>query len=301
MRVPEVARTGRGVPVAAYAVEQTVRMATASRMLAAGIAVTVAVTLVGCTPMAERRLEDRLRVAADDAARDAGFISQDSGLGDPSDAIGAYARRIVDELERTGVAPGQNSGWFEGSPDSATALRLVGIEPFADAEWGDPVGALLLASRLDIVSEQTERDFCLRIEFDRWGASSSARAVGCPDPLTTVTPPADARPVIPDGAEEIVLAALAGAGDASAAEATAELTERLAPLTGGIALAEVQVVRDGDRIGFAMSDVDDCLLVRADDRGIESLHPPRVRIQPGELGCFASTALLPDEAFRAPH
>ncbi len=270
-------------------------------LLAAATAALLALTLAGCTSGGERRLEEQLRSNADEAARDAGFISQQPGLDDPVDAIGAYARSISDDLDRTGVSPQGDSGWIPGSPDSASRLRLVGIEPFADAAWEDPVGALVLASRLDVVSEQVERDFCVRVEFDRWGASSPAHGVECPDPLSTVELPSDERPVVPDEAEELAIAALAAAGDASAAALAADLTAQLAPLTGGVALAEVQVVRDGDRIGLAMSGVDDCLLVRADDRGVESLHPPRVLLQPGELGCRADTALLPDESFRAPH
>jgi len=270
-------------------------------VLTAATAAAIAVSLAGCSSSGAGRLEAALRDDAATAARAAGFISQEQGLTDPADATNAYARRIASPLARTGVWAQSDSGWIPGNPDWTESLRLVAIEPFADAEWDEPVGALTLASRLHIVSEGREDDYCVRVEFDRWGVSGDPEGVACPDPLTTLTAPADTRPIIPDGAEELAIAALTDAGDATASEIAERLTAALGPLTGGVALAQVQVVRDGDRIGLAMSDVRGCLLVRADDEGVERLSVPAVLLQPGELGCRADTALLPDESFRPPH
>ncbi|GAA1958195.1 hypothetical protein [Agromyces allii] len=261
--------------------------------------------LTGCAPPAERRLHDRLAAQAAEVADEAGFVSQSSGLAQPSDALNEYARRIVLLLGDTGIEPQPRSGWNEGSPDQATPLRLVAIEPNEDAAWEDPVGGLVLASRLVLVSEQGSpvTEYCVRVEFDRWGfGERTAQAVDCPADPVVLTPPADPRPVIPEGAEQVVLEVLDGAGlDESAEQLAAEIDARLLAEPGGPPVAEPQVVREGSRIGFSMSDANDCLLIRAEGGVSEALAVPEVLLLPGEYGCRAETALLPDESFRSPH
>jgi len=268
-----------------------------------GIVVGLAVALAGCAASAGSA-EPELIEQAETLARDVGFVSQSVGLERPEDATAAYARRAVQYLATTGVPDrGATSDWGP-APDQATPFRLVAIEPEPDAAWEAPVGAIVLASRITdaSASDDRERDFCVRLRFDRWGVvDGGIEETSCPDPLVEVEPPADERPVIPDAAEAVAIEVLTGAGDASAAELAASVTARLEGETDGRALAEVDVQRDGDRIGLSMRDADDCLLVRSADGVVERLHVSDVLLQDGELGCRAETAMMADDEFPTTH
>ncbi|SIO00695.1 hypothetical protein [Agromyces cerinus] len=273
-------------------------------LLVGACAVVVSFAACSSLPAERGRLERQLDEQAFAAAGEAGFISQSSGLEAPADGIAEYARRIGFQLPGTGVEPEQGSGWQSGSRDHADPFLLVGIEPYDDASWQEPVGALVLGSRLTEASVDgaPQRDYCVRLEFDRWGlVDGGASPVDCPSPLAAVVPPADARAVIPEQAESVAIAVLAASADASAEEIAAAIAAQLPQAPDGPPIAEVQVAREGDRIGLAMRDAHDCLLVRSEDGVVERLYVPDILLQPGELGCSGETALLPDEAFRSPH
>ncbi|KRC61460.1 hypothetical protein ASE14_11375 [Agromyces sp. Root81] len=277
-----------------------------SRLIVVAGAIAAVVAFAACSsPPAERgRLEQQLDEQAVSAAGDAGFISQSTGLEAPADGIAEYARRIGSHLSGTGVEPEQGSGWMPGSPDHADPFVLVGIEPYDDSSWQEPVGALVLGSRLTEASVEgaPQRDYCVRLEFDRWGfVDGGATTVDCPGPLVAVAPPADARAVIPEQAESVAIAVLAASADAPADEIAAAIAAQLPQAADGPPIAEVQVTRDGDRVGLAMRDAHDCLLVRSANGVAERLYVPDILLQPGELGCTAETALMPDEAFASPH
>ncbi|QEO14605.1 hypothetical protein FLP10_09380 [Agromyces intestinalis] len=266
-----------------------------SRVVAVCIALAATASLAGCASPGQQRLERAIEEQVAAAADGAGFVSQSPGLNAPADAIGAYARNIQDELIGTGVQPKGDSGWIPGSPDHAEPLRLVAIEPNDDASRDDPVGALVLASRLTVVSDHDRPpyDHCVRVEFDRWGwIEGSVRGTACPDPLTEIVPPPDLRPIVPDSAEAVAIAVLASAADASADELAATIAAQLPPEPDGPPVAEVRVLREGDRVGLAMGDARDCLLVRAEDGAAERVHVQKIQLQPGELGCRPETALL---------
>jgi hypothetical protein len=278
-----------------------------SRLVFAVGACAAVIALAACSsssPAGAARLERLLDEQAAEAAHDAGFISQSLGLEAPADGIAEYARRITFHLSDTGVQPRQGSGFDTGSNDHADPFQLVGIEPEADAAWQEPVGALVLGSRLSVASdgEAQQREYCVRVEFDRWGpVEGGIASVDCPAPLVAVEPPADLRAVIPEGAEAVAIAALAASADLTADEIAAAVAAQLPQAADGPPVAQVQVARDGERVGLAMQDADDCLLVRSVRGAAERLYPPEVLLLPGELGCTAETALLPDESFRAPH
>ncbi|GAA1526850.1 hypothetical protein BJ978_001101 [Agromyces terreus] len=285
--------------------------------------IVVLIGLTGCADAAstDDRLDRGLRADAADIAREIAGIAGESGLDDPADAIQEYARRALPLLADTGVPEELDEMLDPGSPDYASALRLVGIEASGTESWQEPVGALVLASRTHRFSddEETTGELCLRVELDRWGPTAGwdddgaiARVVDCATPSPeTVVPEADSRPIIvvPDNAEAVATDVLANAGGASdaadgpTAEAiAAEITARLEAPTGEREVAaQVQVARDGDRIGLAMGTPDDCLLLRADGGRVERLHVSSVQLQPGELGCSASTALASDDALAPPH
>ncbi|WP_127794949.1 hypothetical protein [Agromyces sp. LHK192] len=283
----------------------------------AGVAIAL-VGLGGCAAIAgaggDGRLDRGLQADAAQVARDISGIAQEVGLHDPVDAIQEYARRAVPLLADTGVSAEPDGMLDPGSPDYATALRLVGVEASDAEQWDEPVGALVLASTTHRFADGDERtaERCLRIDLTRWGPTAGwdddagiARPVDCPEPLETVTPAPDTRPIIvvPANAEAVATEVLAGAeADAPAPALAAEITSRLDQPTGEREVtAEVLVERDGDRIGLAMGTPDDCLLLRAHDGTVERLHVSSVQLEPGELGCQASTALASDEALRPPH
>ena len=273
-------------------------------VLAGAFATVVTFTACSSPTAGHGRLERMLDEQAISAAGDAGFISQSVGLEAPADGIAEYARRIGFGLSSTGVEPSQGSGWSPGSSDHADPLVLVGIEPHDDASWQEPVGALVLGSRLTEASVEgsPQRDYCVRLEFDRWGlVDGGATTVDCPSPLVAVDPPTDARAVIPEQAESVAIAVLEASADAPADEIAEAITAQLPQAPDGPPVAEVQVARDGARVGLAMRDAHDCLLVRSENGIAERLYVPDILLQPGELGCSAETALMPDEAFASPH
>lgn len=297
------------MPRQACTLQQDGDMRASKHVIIGGIAAALVVALAGCTAGVGATdgagaAEPELLEQAAALAQDVGFVSQSIGLERPEDAIAAYARRATQELPATGVPDRGNTSDWGPVPDTATPFRLVAIEPESDAAWEEPVGALVLASRITEVSanDDPEHDFCVRLRFDRWGViDGGVEKTSCPDPLVEVEPPADERPVVPEAAEAVAIEVLTGAGDASADELEASITARLAGETDGRALAPVEVLRDGDRLGLAMRDADDCLLVRSADGVVERLHVSDVLLQDGELGCGADTALLADDQFPTTH
>lgn len=275
-------------------------------VMVGAVAAAVVVTLAGCTspPHGRAGLVRAVDEQAVAAAGEAGFIAQSIGLESPGEGIAEYARRIQYHLDGTGVVSQQGSGWLQPSRDHADPLVLVGIEPHDDASWQEPVGALVLGTRLGVESSGgvAEDTYCVRLEFDRWGFVDGGRsAVDCPSPLVAVEPPPDSRPVIPEEAESIAIAVLAASVDAPADEIAAAIEAQLPVDPDGPDNAAVMVAREGDRVGVAMRDHRDCLLLRSEHGAAETLYVPEILLQPGELGCTAETALLPDESFRSPH
>lgn len=259
------------------------------------IALAALFALAGCASppgaaAGDDELHDTARAQAADLAR---------GLyRGPTDTIDDYAR------------------WADAKT-SAGDVEVIGFEPYADAVHGEPFGLLRFRSSVDRGQNAEPYVACFETEFDFWGVATEefgdwdddgavARDVPCPADAARIEPPVDTRPVkvVPDGTEALVVEVLTAAPpEATAAQLVAAVTERMPVPTGDREEAfppDVAVV-DGE-IGFAMGDADDCLLVkRASDGAVTVLHVPRVRLQPGELGCTTSTALAPAENLRSPH
>lgn len=216
----------------------------------------------------------------------------------PTDTIDDYAR------------------WANERLDGSTSLELIGYEAYPDAVHGEPFGVLQV--RVTMPRPHAEPYVaCFDSEFDYWGVATEeadqwgiddavARPNSCPADAHAVEPPVDTRPVpvVPDGTEEIVVGVLSRAGAEPSPEGIlTEVRDRMPQPTGDreVAFEPSTVIADG-QIGFAMGDVDDCLLVvRRATGDVEVLHVPRVLLQPGELGCRAETALLAPEQLRSPH
>ncbi|MWB99163.1 hypothetical protein [Agromyces seonyuensis] len=284
--------------------------------IGAAVAVGAVLVLVGCAAPGGAELnpaELAVRGQAADIAREIAGIADQSGLEDPSDALQEYARRAVPELVGTGAGPMSSGDPRMPSPVEAGGLRLVAIEPAEDAGWNDPVGSLVLATDIRVLSSEAgeERTRCFRLELDRWGPAAGwdetaaiAADTECPDELVSVEPEPDVRAIIvvPENAEAVATAVLAGAGEETAAELEQAVAAQLAVPTGEREIAAaVHVEREGERIGLAMGDADDCLLLRAESGTVDRLHLAPEQLQPGELGCASSTALLDDDALAPPH
>lgn len=216
----------------------------------------------------------------------------------PADTIDDYARWADEELA------------------TYPSLELIGFEGYPGAVHGEPFGALQV--RVTMLSGSGDPDTaCFESEFDFWGVATGefgqwddddavAHPIDCPADAQPVEAPVDTRPVpvVPDGTEAVVVEALRGAGPGATPEGiVAAVKARMPQPTGDreVAFDPSVLIRD-NQIGFAMGDVDDCLLVARRASGeVEVLHVPRVLLQPGELGCRADTALRPVDQLRAPH
>jgi hypothetical protein len=100
-----------------------------------------------------------------------------------------------------------------------------------------------------------------------------------------------------------VLAQIAAEAETpSTGEIAARIVALLTPPTSALqALAQPDVVVDSGRIGVALQDSDECLLVKLADDTVTDVYPPAVLLQPGELGCSAATAIAADDQLQSPH
>lgn len=153
----------------------------------------------------------------------------------------------------------------------------------------------------DQPEEQDPGPYCFRVAFDHWGVNA-IEGVDCPDELIAVPAPPSERPKIAANAEEAVWAVLAALPDdpPSEADIIAEVTALLEPHPNDVTpLAEVTASVQGAAIAIATGDDDDCVLVARSSAGeVDDVYVPSVYLQPGELGCRASTAFAD---LRPPH
>lgn len=150
--------------------------------------------------------------------------------------------------------------------------------------------------------------YCFDVAFDHWGkrgergTAQGVTLVRCPPDAPPVTPPPSDDPVVAPNAREAawsVLSALPPAGTPSAQDVEADVTALLQePEDGSAPLAGVDVAVEGSDVGIATGLGDDCVLVARVDGTVVDVHPPRVYLQPGELGCGGYTALAD---LRPPH
>ena len=253
-----------------------------------------AAALSGCAPApADSYREQQAAQAHEDAAD----FARDLYRG-PTDTIDDYARWAGEELT------------------AYPSLTLIGYEAYPGAVHGEPFGALQVRATMSSGSGDPYTT-CFESEFDFWGVATEefgqwddddavAHPIDCPADAQPVQPPVDTRPVpvVPEGTEVVVVEVLTGAdGEPAPEDILAAVKARMPRPTGDREVAfEPSVLIREDQIGFAMGDVDDCLLVARRTSGdVEVLHVPRVLLQPGELGCRAETALLPVDQLRSPH
>ena len=201
---------------------------------------------------------------------------------------------------------------------ATSGIQLIGIDATEPAALGDTFGTLALmvpeAQTVDNAGvARTAGPFCFRVAFNYYGATVvddvvATEEVDCPADAAAVTPPPDTTvyPVIPENAREAVRTVLAQiAADSetpSTDEISARIVELLTPPTSEFqSLAQPDVVVDAGRIGVALQDSDECLLVSLVDDTVTDVYPPAVLLQPGELGCSASTAIADADQLQSPH
>lgn len=201
---------------------------------------------------------------------------------------------------------------------ATSGIQLIAIEPADAAALGDTFGTLaLMAPEVTTVDNagvaRTAGPFCFRVEFNYYGATTVDDVVAteefdCPSDATAITPPPDTTvyPVIPENARDAVhtvLAQLAAEGGSPSTEQiAARIVALLAPPASEFeSLAQPDVVVDSGRIGVALQDSDECLLVKLADDTVTDVYPPAVLLQPGELGCSAGTAIAADDQLQSPH
>jgi len=228
-----------------------------------------------------------------------------SSRGSVAQLVRDIAHRRADDIDQWArYAENANYGY-------AAQITLVGIHPHEAAELTDTLGTLEFRAVSHIenmglfAAQSQEYTGCYRVDFTRYGPEATSGGWGdrdlvdefdCPDDVAAVAPPEDTSTVyvIPDGAEQVVSAALADAAAGATAAGIADgIRAQLAVPAGEREAAfpvDVVVTADGS-IGVAMGDADDCLLVQRVDGVVATVSAPRVYLQPGELGCRAGTAL----------
>ncbi|UNK71232.1 hypothetical protein [Microbacterium sp. H1-D42] len=260
---------------------------------AVGVVLLVAGALAGCAVTPADAYE---AVLAARAQADAADFARDLYRG-PTDTIDDYAR------------------WADEKLATHPSVELIGYEAYSGAVHGEPFGALQV--RVMLGGQVDPYTACFESKFDYWGVATEefgdwedddavALPVDCTSDAKPIPPPVDTRPVpvVPDGTEAVVVEVLGTAApDASPADIVAAVKARMPEPTGDREVAfDPSAVVSEQQIGFAMGDVDDCLLVTRRASGeVEVLSVPRVLLQPGELGCRAETALLPADRLRSPH
>lgn len=214
-----------------------------------------------------------------------------------ADGIGADRPDDIDEVAREAVAAGAD---------------LIAIESLEAPELIDPFGALTTR-----ITGADGEAYCFRIEYGFYGRHSDdgetvlgtttgVEDVECGASTPGVAPPPDTREILvpAPNAEAAATEVLAGLPeDPGPADAlVAAITERLAAPTGvrEVAAPPTAVVRGSD-VGVAMGRAEDCVLVKREDGVVTRVVVAPVRLQPGELGCTAETALLPAESLGSPH
>ena len=285
--------------------------ATATRRVAALLALGTLAMLTACSPLAD------------------GLPLQ----GESESQYAEGARESVAELVR-GITR-ENAASIDVFARAAVAasasgsIILIDYQTFDAAELIDPLGELtfqvaVLEANAELGTGQGDGQgadaspYCFSVAFNYYGKASGAwettegiDEVECPDNATAVVPPPDetVRAVVAENSVEVtqrvledptIGAALSNedAADAIAGAITAEL---LPPAGEFTVVAEPSVLVDGARVGVAMGSADDCVLMNRVDGVVGQLSVPRVLFQPGELGCAPSTALAPAESLRSPH
>jgi len=258
------------------------------------VALAASVALAGCAGVPVSAAD----VGAHAAAR--------AAVADVSRGLYRGSTDVIDDYAR----------WADTDTKESSMVELIGFEAYPGAVHGEPFGALQFRATVPRGSIGDPYEACFESEFDYWGVAtdkfgdwnkdtSVARDIECPPDAARIPPPVDTRPVyvVPGGAEALVVEVLTNAkSTASADDIVAEVVERMPQPTGQREVAfEPRATVVGGDIGFAMGDVDDCLLVKRGADGVQVLYVPRVLLQPGELGCSPDTALLPLEQLQSPH
>jgi hypothetical protein len=257
----------------------------------------LAVLVSGCAVVSgDASLRSEARQAVRDVARaaDAGVTSD----------LDEWTRRI----------------WTATENGRGASVELIGVEALGAADLLDRVGRFSFAvtvvhENVGFFSGETRRlTACFRVDFSGYGpvgsdgrtsyeADEVVADAACPDPIAPVVPPVDESivSVIPDDAEEVVIEVLTTADDAAdAAQIEQRVSAEMSAPSGvrEVAFEPEAFVDDAGDIGFAMGDAGTCLLVRRLDGVVERVYAPSVYLQPGELGCRATTALAD---LRPPH
>jgi hypothetical protein len=196
-----------------------------------------------------------------------------------------------------------------GASDS---IALIGIEEADEAKLVDTFGWLTFLVTVDSGAHaQAGGPYCFCVAFncygkvDEWGTSDGVMPEQCPKDAAPVAPQPDEtiKPVVAVNAREVaheVLARLPASGLPSSDEIAAQVASLLSPPDGDHTVtAPPAAVVEGSNAGIAMGGPDDCVLVSRVNGGVGDVYPPRVSLQPGELGCTPSTALTTD--LRPPH
>jgi hypothetical protein len=241
-----------------------------------------------------------------------------STAGTPESRAEATAEQSVADLARAISAerPADIDGWARAAVAEAeggfAGVELIGIDELQSESLDEPFGSLDF--RVSAPASTDER-FCFRVTFDHygkvgeWSTSEGVDAFDCPADAAAVVPPVDTTVVAVvaansrDAIRAVLLERAQTGVPATEDEIVAAIATRLeAPVEEyRVAATPSVLIEPGDRVGVAIAAVGDCVLVKSEAGVVEDLYPPRILLQPGELGCIPGTALADPELLRSPH
>lgn len=233
--------------------------------------------------------------------------------GDRPNDIQGYARAAVAEVSvnADGI---ELIGIDEQQPiDEGQSLDVS--KPFGSLDLRVPADAPHAASGAQGGDALTPQAFCFRVVFDyygkvgEWATTDGVESIDCPADAVAVTPEPDetvkylvavnARA----SAREVLLAAIESGRLPSESDVVTEISDLLEQPESESERAALPrvLIDDSERIGVAMGDAHNCVLLKTEKGRVLDVRPAPELLQSGELGCSPSTALADPESLRSPH
>ena len=197
------------------------------------------------------------------------------------------------------------------------ALTIVQIEEYPDAAHGDAFGKLTFLVADSPVqggfggTGVPQGPFCFDVEFSYFGyegdraRGNGVDGVDCPaDTGSAVTPDETLLAVLAPNSAEAARQVLTeqGGGSVSSETLKAAISQLLVAPDGEFeTAAQPDVIVLDSKIGVALGDAEDCVLVSWVEGVVTDVSAPSVMLQPGELGCRASTAIADPDQLGPPH
>jgi hypothetical protein len=225
----------------------------------------------------------------------------------------AEADRIVQVVAtaigypRQGTAAGLARAALATNAGRDGRLSVLAAEDLAAGDPSEPFARLVFLVRVDgsTAGDPSADPFvaCYEADFNYYGAVDEPREMDCPppDPDWSVPPAPQPDPTLPPDVPtrlQAALEALPAADRADPASVHAAVGQ-LAPAPASIEVVAGDGGAAPGAVGVAIRLGEDCVLARVAS-AVEVWIPPRISLEPGEIGCDAHAAAA-GQAQRSPH